>query len=190
MKRTEATTDMGFYRFHGNASEKPVQGCSQFSPEEPQTEQDYEDLIHLLGGETLRLHIQSQDQLSLHFISSGLASTMRLGHGRRASLAITLNFVALAFAISAVTTSYWCEGTKKVAKPFCTGPPVKIKQKFCISFNSSNLNDSRQVLYIFETGEEKFLLKKFHAGIFFTCEQATDMSGRCSGTGSCKIINL
>ncbi|XP_061568563.1 germ cell-specific gene 1-like protein [Cololabis saira] len=102
---------------------------------------------------------------------------MRLGHGRRAALAITLNFVALAFAISAVSTSYWCEGTRKVAKPFCTGPPVKIKQRFCISFNSSNLNDSRQVLYIFETGEEKFLLKRFHAGIFFTCEQALDMKG-------------
>ncbi|KAK5614907.1 hypothetical protein CRENBAI_009812 [Crenichthys baileyi] len=101
---------------------------------------------------------------------------MRLERGRRASLAITFNFVALAFALSAVTTSYWCEGTRKVAKPFCSGPPVKMKQSYCIRFNSSNLNDSRQVQYIFETGEEKFILRKFHTGIFFSCEQAADMN--------------
>ncbi|KAA8585508.1 hypothetical protein FQN60_004202, partial [Etheostoma spectabile] len=110
-------------------------------------------------------------------MSSGLASTMRLEHGRRAALAITLNFVAFAFALSAVTTSYWCEGTRKVPKPFCTGPPLKVKQWFCIRFNSSNINDSRLVQYIFESGEEKFLLRKFHTGIFFSCEQAADMNG-------------
>ncbi|XP_013889511.1 germ cell-specific gene 1-like protein [Austrofundulus limnaeus] len=102
---------------------------------------------------------------------------MGLEHRRRASLALTLNFVALAFAVSAVTTSYWCEGTRKVAKPFCTGPPVQEKQLYCIRFNSSNLNDSRQVQYIFETGEEKFIMRRFHTGIFFSCEQAVDMNG-------------
>uniref|UniRef100_A0A672HVL3 Gsg1-like 2a n=1 Tax=Salarias fasciatus TaxID=181472 RepID=A0A672HVL3_SALFA len=78
---------------------------------------------------------------------------MRLEHGRRASLALGLNLLAFAFALSAVTTSYWCEGT-------------------------SNINDSRLVQYIFETGEEKFLLRKFHTGIFFSCEQAADMNGK------------
>lgn len=104
---------------------------------------------------------------------------MRRERGWRASLALTLNLVALAFALSAVSTSYWCEGTRKVAKPFCTGPPVTVKQSFCIRFNSSNVNDSRLVQYIFETGEEKFLLRKFHTGIFFSCEQAADMNGKC-----------
>ncbi|CAI5676367.1 germ cell-specific gene 1-like protein [Oreochromis niloticus] len=102
---------------------------------------------------------------------------MRLERGRRASLALTLNFVAFAFALSAVTTSYWCEGTRKVAKPFCTGPPVNKKEWYCIRFNSTNLNDSRLVQYIFETGEEKFLMRKFHTGIFFSCEEAADMNG-------------
>ncbi|KAF6716810.1 Germ cell-specific gene 1-like protein [Oryzias melastigma] len=117
---------------------------------------------------------------------------MGLERGRRASLAITFNFVALTFAVSAVTTSYWCEGTRKVAKPFCTGPPAKAKQWFCIRFNSTNMNDSRQVQYIFETGEEKFLLKKFHAGIFFTCEQASDMTVLsklcCSAAVTCPSV--
>lgn len=110
---------------------------------------------------------------------------MRLERGWRACLAITLNFVAFAFAVSAVTTSYWCEGTRKVAKPFCTGPPVKVKQWFCIRFNSSNINDSRLVQYIFETGEEKFLMRKFHTGIFFSCEQAADMNGKTPFDGRC-----
>ncbi|XP_028841379.1 germ cell-specific gene 1-like protein [Denticeps clupeoides] len=101
---------------------------------------------------------------------------MGIERGRRACLAITLNFVAFALAVSAVTTSYWCEGTRKVVKPFCTGP-AKIKQTYCIRFNSSNLNDTRLVQYIYETGEEKFLMRKFHTGIWFSCEQAVNMIG-------------
>ncbi|XP_046893704.1 germ cell-specific gene 1-like protein [Hypomesus transpacificus] len=101
---------------------------------------------------------------------------MGLERGQRASLAITLNFVAFAFAVSAVTTNYWCEGTRKVVKPFCTGP-VTVRQWYCIRFNSSNINDSRLVQYIWESGEEKFLMRKFHTGIWFSCEQAADMNG-------------
>lgn len=108
---------------------------------------------------------------------------MRRQHGWRAALALSLNLVALVFATAAVCTSYWCEGTRKVAKPFCTGPPLKVKQSFCIRFNSSNVNDSRLVQYIFETGEEKFLLRRFHTGIFFSCEQAADMNGKSQPAG-------
>lgn len=96
---------------------------------------------------------------------------------RRASLALTLNFIALLFAVSALTTSYWCEGTRKVVKPLCTGP-VTTKQSYCIRFNSSNLNDTRLVQYIWETGEDKFVLRKFHSGIWFSCEQNVNMIGK------------
>ncbi|KAJ8389108.1 hypothetical protein AAFF_G00123140 [Aldrovandia affinis] len=101
---------------------------------------------------------------------------MKIARQRRAYLAITLNIVALTFAVSAVTTSYWCEGTRKVVKPFCTGP-VTMKQTYCIRFNSSNLNDSRLVQYIWETGEDKFLMRKFHTGIWVSCEQSVNMIG-------------
>ncbi|XP_051988022.1 germ cell-specific gene 1-like protein [Xyrauchen texanus] len=101
---------------------------------------------------------------------------MGLQRAQRASLALILNYVALAMAVSAVTTSYWCEGTRKVVKPFCTGP-VTVKQSYCIRFNSSNINDTRLVQYIYETGEEKFLMRKFHAGIWFSCEQTVDLTG-------------
>ncbi|XP_072550412.1 germ cell-specific gene 1-like protein [Salminus brasiliensis] len=101
---------------------------------------------------------------------------MGIEQGPRATLAFTLNCAAFAMAVSAVTTSYWCEGTRKVAKPFCTGP-VKVKQTYCIRFNSSDINNTRLVQYIYETGEEKFLMRKFHTGIWFSCEQAVDLVG-------------
>uniref|UniRef100_A0A9J8B749 Germ cell-specific gene 1-like protein n=1 Tax=Cyprinus carpio carpio TaxID=630221 RepID=A0A9J8B749_CYPCA len=101
---------------------------------------------------------------------------MGIQRAQRASLALTLNYVAFALAVSAVTTSYWCEGTRKVVKPFCMGP-VKVKQTYCIHFNSSNINDTRLVQYIYETGEEKFLMRKFHTGIWFSCEQTVDLIG-------------
>ncbi|XP_029559278.1 germ cell-specific gene 1-like protein [Salmo trutta] len=96
---------------------------------------------------------------------------------RRVSLAITLNFLALILAVVALTTSYWCEGTRKVAKPFCTGPVTTTRQSFCIRFNSSNINDSRLVQYIWETGEDKYLMRKFHTGIWFSCEENVNMTG-------------
>ncbi len=102
---------------------------------------------------------------------------MGMDRRRRASLALTLNFLALMLAISALTTSYWCEGNRKVVKPFCTGP-VTVKQTHCIRYNSSNINDSRLVQYIWETGEDKFVLRKFHTGIWFSCEQNVDLVGK------------
>ncbi|KAF3854070.1 hypothetical protein F7725_014758 [Dissostichus mawsoni] len=96
---------------------------------------------------------------------------------RRASMALTLNFLALFLAVSALTTSYWCEGTRKVVKPFCTGPVTATRQSFCIRFNSSNLNDTRLVQYIWETGEDKYVMRKFHTGIWFSCEQNINMTG-------------
>lgn len=101
---------------------------------------------------------------------------MGIDRRRRASLALTLNFLALFLAVSALTTSYWCEGTRKVVKPLCTGP-VTGKQSFCIRFNSSNINDTRLVQYIWETGEDKYVLRKFHTGIWFSCEQNINMTG-------------
>ncbi|KAI5619231.1 germ cell-specificprotein 1-like protein isoform X1 [Silurus asotus] len=96
--------------------------------------------------------------------------------GPRATLAFTLNCLAFALAVSAITTSYWCSGTRKVVKPLCTGP-VKVKQNYCIHFNSSEVNNTRVVQYINENGEEQFIMKQFHTGIWFTCEQAIDLLG-------------
>lgn len=111
------------------------------------------------------------------FVFPGCVEMGILDRRSRASLALTLNFLALFLAVCALSTSYWCEGTRKVVKPLCSGPASAGKQKFCIRFNSSNLNDSRLVQYIWETGEDKYVLRKFHTGIWFSCEQNINMSG-------------
>lgn len=113
-------------------------------------------------------------QRRYHF---GVLITMGMDRRRRASLALTLNFIALILAISALSTSYWCDGYRKVVKPLCTGP-VRGKQTHCIKYNSSNINDSRLAQYIWETGEDKFVLRKFHTGIWFSCEQNVDLVGK------------
>lgn len=112
---------------------------------------------------------------------------MGIDRRRRASLALTLNFLALFLAVSALTTSYWCEGTRKVVKPFCTGP-FTTKQSFCIRFNSSNLNDTRLVQYIWETGEDKYVMRKFHTGIWFSCEQHINMTGKFVRRGTGRML--
>lgn len=100
---------------------------------------------------------------------------------RRASLALALNLAALLLAACALSTSYWCAGSRKVLKPFCTGPmhPTQ-RHTHCIRYNNSNANDSRQVQYVWETGEDKFVLRKFHSGVWLSCEQNIDLSGRKS----------
>uniref|UniRef100_A0A8D2PP96 Germ cell-specific gene 1-like protein n=1 Tax=Zosterops lateralis melanops TaxID=1220523 RepID=A0A8D2PP96_ZOSLA len=86
----------------------------------------------------------------------------------RASAAFSLSFLSLVFSITAFSSSYWCEGTRKVAKPFCKGDT---KGDLCIRFNSPEGNNSQAVQYIWETGDDKFVEKKFHAGIWYSCEE-------------------
>lgn len=112
-----------------------------------------------------------------------LIAVMGIDRRQRASLALTLNFLALFLAVSALTTSYWCEGTRKVAKPFCSGPTTT-KQSFCIRYNNSHINDTRLVQYIWETGEDKYLIRKFHTGIWLSCEQNVNMTGKF---GTCRL---
>ncbi|NXH10043.1 GSG1L protein, partial [Bucco capensis] len=93
---------------------------------------------------------------------------------QRSSVAFFLSFLSLAFSITAFSSSYWCEGTRKVAKPFCTG---QSKGDQCIRFNSPDANNSNAVKYIWETGDDKFIDRKFHAGIWYSCEEMINEEG-------------
>ncbi|KAM3922032.1 germ cell-specific gene 1-like protein 2 isoform 2-T2 [Leptodactylus fuscus] len=88
---------------------------------------------------------------------------------RRASIALTLNFLSLLFSVTAFCSSYWCQGVRKVPKPFCTGRAPE-KAAHCIRYNSSDSNGSA-VHYSWETGDDKFIERNFHAGIWFSCEE-------------------
>ncbi|XP_078257047.1 germ cell-specific gene 1-like protein isoform X3 [Rhinoraja longicauda] len=104
---------------------------------------------------------------------------MGIDRRHRASLALTLNFVALVFCVTAFSTSYWCEGTRKVVKPFCK-TTLKEKQNNCIEYNSRGSNDSSVVQYSWETGDDKYVICYFHAGIWFSCEENISGQGeRC-----------
>ncbi|XP_059720490.1 germ cell-specific gene 1-like protein [Haemorhous mexicanus] len=92
----------------------------------------------------------------------------------RASAAFSLSFLSLVFSITAFSSSYWCQGTRKVAKPFCKGDS---KGDLCIRFNSADGNGSQAVQYIWETGDDKFVEKKFHAGIWYSCEEMINEEG-------------
>lgn len=102
---------------------------------------------------------------------------MGLDRGPRVTVAFALNCAAFSMAISAVMTSYWCAGTRKVVKPLCTSLE-KLKRTHCIHLNSTDVNNTQQVQYIYETGEEMYLMKRFHTGIWFSCEQAVDLDGK------------
>ncbi|NXJ08465.1 GSG1L protein, partial [Odontophorus gujanensis] len=93
---------------------------------------------------------------------------------QRASAAFFLSFLSLVFSITALSSNYWCEGTRKVAKPFCIGQD---KGNHCIRFNSPDASNSNAVQYIWETGDDKFVDQKFHAGIWYSCEEIINGEG-------------
>ncbi|XP_075035959.1 germ cell-specific gene 1-like protein isoform X2 [Mixophyes fleayi] len=94
----------------------------------------------------------------------------------RALLAVCLNLVALLFSTTAFITTYWCEGTQRVPKPNC-GKGTKTN---CINYNgdeSHNESNSNVVHYSWETGDDRFLFRYFHTGIWYSCEENINGSG-------------
>ncbi|XP_062999212.1 germ cell-specific gene 1-like protein [Elgaria multicarinata webbii] len=110
------------------------------------------------------------------------------GGGRRARalLAVALNLLALLFSATAFGTTHWCEGTQRVPKPTC-GPH---KRTNCLDYgydaaaapgNGSAGNGSAAaanvVHYSWETGDDRFLFRYFHAGIWYSCEENINTPG-------------
>ncbi|XP_040281196.1 germ cell-specific gene 1-like protein [Bufo bufo] len=90
---------------------------------------------------------------------------------RRAGIALTLSSLSLLFSVTAFCSSYWCQGVREVPKPFCTGA-AREKAGLCIRANGSDSNGSA-----WETGEDKFLERRFHAGIWVSCEETVSGDG-------------
>nr|XP_057919994.1 germ cell-specific gene 1-like protein [Doryrhamphus excisus] len=93
----------------------------------------------------------------------------------RTLLSVGLNFFALFFSITAFITTYWCVGTQRVPKPKCS----KLRTHQCIDYGV-NETDPNKVVYSWETGDDRFLFRQFHTGIWFSCEENIhDESERC-----------
>ncbi|XP_056406335.1 germ cell-specific gene 1-like protein 2, partial [Hyla sarda] len=105
-----------------------------------------------------------------------LRSVLGMERRRRASIALTLNSLSLLFSVTAFCSSYWCQGVRKVPKPFCTGRALE-KATTCIRYNNSDSNGTGAVHYSWETGDDKFIERHFHAGIWFSCEEKISGDG-------------
>ncbi|XP_060948323.1 germ cell-specific gene 1-like protein [Limanda limanda] len=118
----------------------------------------------------------------------------------RSLLSLSLTSLALTLSVSAFCTSYWCEGTHKVVKPLCLSP-VKLKncgqndsQPYTTEAPTPDPKNpgsnvtltplqkeelarlkkkqlANAVHYIWETGEDKYMLRYFHTGFWLSCEK-------------------
>ncbi|XP_017574070.1 germ cell-specific gene 1-like protein [Pygocentrus nattereri] len=124
----------------------------------------------------------------------------------RSLLSLSLTSLALTLSVLAFCTSYWCEGTHKVVKPLCLSP-VKMKncgqnnsqpyttesptpdpKKSESNVTLSPKQKEEQALirakklanavhYIWETGEDKYMLRYFHTGFWLSCEKHNESEG-------------
>ncbi|KAF3843977.1 hypothetical protein F7725_016025 [Dissostichus mawsoni] len=95
-----------------------------------------------------------------------LSRTMKTTRRCRSLLSVSLNFFALIFSITAFITTYWCVGTQRVPKPKCS----KLRTHQCIDYGV-NETDPNKVVYSWETGDDRFLFRQFHTGIWYSCEE-------------------
>ncbi|XP_060116644.1 germ cell-specific gene 1-like protein [Heteronotia binoei] len=97
----------------------------------------------------------------------------RGGRRARAVLAAGLTLAALLLSATAFGTTHWCEGTQRVPKPSC-GP---LRRTNCLLDGepgpAANHTGRRPppVRYSWETGDDRFLFRAFHAGIWYSCEE-------------------
>ncbi|KFZ60557.1 Germ cell-specific gene 1-like, partial [Antrostomus carolinensis] len=94
----------------------------------------------------------------------------------RALLAVSLNLMALLFSTTAFITTHWCEGTQRVPKPSCG----KEKKTNCLNYSgneTANETNKNVVHYSWETGDDRFLFRYFHTGIWYSCEENINAAG-------------
>lgn len=91
--------------------------------------------------------------------------------------------LALTFSLTAMGSSHWCEGIRRTTKPLCQDLLGGLN---CIHFSRASSStgrrhdDSQAVQYIWETGDDKFIQRRFHAGLWQSCEESLNSTGECS----------
>ncbi|PWA16060.1 hypothetical protein CCH79_00016510 [Gambusia affinis] len=100
----------------------------------------------------------------------------------RALLSVCLNLAALLLSTTAFITTYWCEGTQRVPKPSCS----KLRRHNCIDYGV-NETDQSKVHYSWETGDDRFLFRRFHTGIWYSCEENIHGAGGYDPAGNPRL---
>ncbi|XP_069882987.1 germ cell-specific gene 1-like protein 2 [Dipodomys merriami] len=88
--------------------------------------------------------------------------------------------LALTFSLTAMGSSHWCEGTRQTTKPLCQdslGGPNCIHFSRARGSGGSSDNADQAVQYIWEMGDDKFIQRRFHAGLWQSCEESLNSTG-------------
>ncbi|XP_008839851.1 germ cell-specific gene 1-like protein isoform X1 [Nannospalax galili] len=98
---------------------------------------------------------------------------MKTSRRGRALLAVALNLLALLFATTAFLTTHWCQGTQRVPKPGCgQGGGANCQDSGAnATANGTAAPGAAREPYSWETADERFLLRRFHTGIWYSCEE-------------------
>ncbi|XP_025861487.1 germ cell-specific gene 1-like protein 2 [Vulpes vulpes] len=91
---------------------------------------------------------------------------------RRQMLGLLPVGLALACSLAAVGSSHWCQGTRRVTKPLCPG------RLPCIHPDGGRRDNASQAIQdIWEMGDDKFILRRFHVGLWQSCEESVGSTG-------------
>ncbi|XP_065776404.1 germ cell-specific gene 1-like protein isoform X2 [Muntiacus reevesi] len=109
---------------------------------------------------------------------------MKTSRRGRALLAVALNLLALLFATTAFLTTHWCQGTQRVPKPGCgqggsancpnSGANATANGTAAPAVPAAPAAGNGPpggALYSWETGDDRFLFRNFHTGIWYSCEE-------------------
>ncbi|XP_025130536.1 germ cell-specific gene 1-like protein isoform X1 [Bubalus kerabau] len=109
---------------------------------------------------------------------------MKTSRRGRALLAVALNLLALLFATTAFLTTHWCQGTQRVPKPGCgqggsancpnSGANATANGTAAPAVPAAPAAGNGPLggaLYSWETGDDRFLFRNFHTGIWYSCEE-------------------
>lgn len=98
-------------------------------------------------------------------------------------MAVALNLLALLFATTAFLTTHWCQGTQRVPKPGCgQGGRANCPNSGANATANGTATPAAAAaaagngppggaLYSWETGDDRFLFRNFHTGIWYSCEE-------------------
>uniref|UniRef100_A0A4X2KJD5 Germ cell associated 1 n=1 Tax=Vombatus ursinus TaxID=29139 RepID=A0A4X2KJD5_VOMUR len=94
-------------------------------------------------------------------------------------VAVILNMLALCLSTTSFLSSYWCVGTQKVPKPLCGKSTASKCIGMLVPFDGGSGNTSSQevVNYSWETGDDRFSFRYFHAGMWLSCEENMESPG-------------
>lgn len=97
---------------------------------------------------------------------------MKTSRRGRALLAVALNLLALLFATTAFLTTHWCQGgsancPNSGANATANGTAAPAVPAAPAAGNGP----PGGALYSWETGDDRFLFRNFHTGIWYSCEE-------------------